>query len=318
VQAAQKAPDARPQAPTEPERTDLVREDSGGTENAADGLFQQPAGGNTCRKDIMMRLLQEGDRIHLVDHKDRHYALTLKRGKVFQHSGETICHDDLIGQPEGIQVTLSRGSRMTVLRPALAEYVLKMPRGAQVIYPKDLGIILMWADIYPGARVLEAGAGSGALTMALLRAVGEKGRVFSYEVREDFAKRAQENVRQFLGEVDHWELHKKDIAEGILEQELDRVILDLPEPWQLVPQVEKALRSGGILLSYLPTIPQVQQLVEHLRASRSFDFIETIETLLRPWNIDGRSVRPDHRMVAHTGFITTARKITHTKRKDAS
>jgi tRNA (adenine57-N1/adenine58-N1)-methyltransferase len=263
-----------------------------------------------------MRPLQEGDRIHLVDRKDRHYALTLKGGKVFQHSGETIAHDDLIGQPEGIRVTLSRGTRMTVVRPTLAEYVLKMPRGAQVIYPKDLGIILVWGDIYPGARVLEAGAGSGALTMALLRAVGEKGRVFSYEVREDFAKQAEENVRQFLGEVDHWQLHKRDISEGILELELDRIILDLPDPWHIVPHAEKALRSGGIFLSYLPTIPQVQQLVEQLRASRVFDFIETIETLLRSWNIEGRSVRPDHRMVAHTGFITTARKITKTKGKE--
>jgi tRNA (adenine57-N1/adenine58-N1)-methyltransferase len=258
-----------------------------------------------------MKLLQEAERIHLVDRKDRFYALTLKRGKVFQHSGETLAHDDLIGKPEGIRVILSRGTRMTVLRPTLAENVLKMPRGAQVIYPKDLGIILMWSDIYPGARVLEAGAGSGALTMTLLRAVGEKGRVFSYEVREDFAKRAEENVRQFLGEVDHWQLHHRDITEGIIEQELDRIILDLPEPWRLVSHAEKALRSGGILLSYLPTVPQVQQLVEELRANRSFDFIETIETLLRSWNIDGRSVRPDHRMVAHTGFITTARKITN-------
>jgi tRNA (adenine57-N1/adenine58-N1)-methyltransferase len=258
-----------------------------------------------------MRLLQDGEKIHLVDHKNRHYALTLKKGKVFQHSGETIAHDDLIGQPEGIRVALSRGTRMTVLRPTLAEYVLKMPRGAQVIYPKDLGMILVWADIYPGARVLEAGAGSGALTMTLLRGVGEKGRVFSYEVREDFARRAEENVRAYLGEVDYWFLYKRDISEGILEQELDRIILDLPEPWEVVPHAEKALRSGGILLSYLPTVPQVQRLVEQLRINEGFDFIETFEALLRSWNIDGRSVRPDHRMVAHTGFITTARKITN-------
>lgn len=263
-----------------------------------------------------MKPLQDGERIHLVDRKNRHYALTLKKGKVFQYSGETLSHDDLIGQPEGIRVTLSRGTRMTVLRPTLAEYVLKMPRGAQVIYPKDLAMILVWADVYPGARVLEAGAGSGALTMTLLRAVGEKGRVFSYEVREDFAKRAEENIRQYLGEVDHWLLHKRDIGGGILEQELDRIILDLPEPWQVVPHAEKTLRSGGILLSYLPTVPQVERLVELLRTSRSFDFIETVETLLRSWNIDGRSVRPDHRMVAHTGFLTTARRITNTKGKE--
>ncbi len=263
-----------------------------------------------------MRPLQDKEQIHLVDYKNRYYALTLKKGKVFQHSGETIAHDDLIGQPEGIRVTLSRGTRMTVLRPTLAEYVLKMPRGAQIIYPKDLGMILIWADVYPGARVLEAGAGSGALTMTLLRAVGEKGRVFSYEVREDFAQRAEENIRQYLGEMDHWLLHKRDISDGILDQELDRIILDLPEPWEVVPHVEKALRSGGILLSYLPTVPQVERLVEQLRTNRAFDFIETFETLLRSWNIDGRSVRPDHRMVAHTGFITTARRITNIKGKE--
>jgi tRNA (adenine57-N1/adenine58-N1)-methyltransferase len=147
--------------------------------------------------------------------------------------------------------------------------------------------------------------------MALLRAVGEKGRIFSYEVREDFAGYAERNILQYLGDVHHWELHRRDIYEGIVERELDRIILDLPEPWRLVAHAENALRSGGIMLSYLPTIPQVDQLVGQLRASRAFDFIETIETLLRSWNIEGRSVRPDHRMVAHTGFITTARRITN-------
>lgn len=258
-----------------------------------------------------MKPLQDAEQIHLVDRKGRQYVLTLKKGKTFQHSGETIAHDDLIGLEEGIRITLSGGTRMTVLRPTLAEYILKMPRGAQVIYPKDLGIILLWGDVYPGARVLEAGVGSGALTMALLRAVGEKGRVFSYEVREDFARYAERNIQQYLGDMHHWELHRRDIYEGIVERELDRIILDLPEPWRLVAHAENALRSGGIMLSYLPTIPQVDQLVGQLRASRAFDFIETIETLLRSWNIEGRSVRPDHRMVAHTGFITTARRITN-------
>ena len=258
-----------------------------------------------------MKPLQDAEQIHLVYRKGRHYVLALKKGKIFQHSGETIAHDDLIGLEEGNKITLSGGTRMTVLRPILAEYILKMPRGAQVIYPKDLGIILVWGDIYPGARVLEAGVGSGALTMALLRAVGEKGRVFSYEVREDFARHAEKNIQQYLGDLHHWQLHRRDIYEGIVERELDRIILDLPEPWRLVPQAEITLRSGGILLSYLPTIPQVDQLVQQLRASRAFDFIETIETLLRSWNIEGRSVRPNHRMVAHTGFITTARRITN-------
>ena len=256
-----------------------------------------------------MRLLQDSDRIHLVDRKERHYALTLKKGKVFQYSGETIEHDALIGIEDGVRVTFSRGTQMTVLLPTLAEYVLKMPRGAQVIYPKDLAIILIWADIFPGARVVEAGAGSGALTMTLLRAVGEKGRVFSYEIREDFARCAQTNVNQFLGEMDTWELCQQDITEGISQGGVDRLILDLPEPWHVVSPALEALRSGGIFLSYLPTVPQVDRLVTQLRASQEFGLIRTQETLLRSWNVDGRSVRPDHRMVAHTGFITTARRI---------
>lgn len=256
-----------------------------------------------------MNPLQEGERIHLVDRKGRHYALTLRRGKTFQHSGETVPHDSLIGRPEGLRISLSKGTRMTVLRPTLAEYVLKMPRGAQVIYPKDLASILIYADIHPGARVLEAGLGSGALTMALLRMVGEKGAVFSYEVREDFARRGAENIRQFLGEPGNWRLIRADIYDGIAEGELDRMIFDLPEPWRALPHIPAVLRPGGILLSYLPTVPQVERWVRELRASRIFDFVTTMETLERGWNIEGRSVRPDHRMVAHTGFITTARKI---------
>ena len=256
-----------------------------------------------------MQILQESDHIHLVDRKFRRYPLTLKTGAVFHHGGGFIAHEAIIGLEEGSQVTLSRGTRMTVLRPTLAEYVLKMPRGAQVIYPKDLGIILIWADVHPGARVLEAGAGSGALTMTLLRAVGEKGRVFSYEVREDFAKTAEENIRRYLGPVGNWELSPKDVYEDISERELDRLILDVPEPWRVVEHAKEALKPGGIFLSYLPTVPQIDHFVAQLRSSRAFGLIETIETLLRPWNIEGRSVRPDHRMVAHTGFITTARRI---------
>jgi tRNA (adenine57-N1/adenine58-N1)-methyltransferase catalytic subunit len=256
-----------------------------------------------------MSHLCPGDRIHLVSHKDRRYTLVLRAGGVFQFSGEKLDHDDLIGKPEGITVRTSRGTEFIALRPTLAEYVLKMPRGAQVIYPKDLGLILMWADIYPGAKVLEAGIGSGALTMALLRSVGEKGTVISYEVREDFAKRAQENIEQFMGPVPNLVMRMKNIYEGIEDGPVDRLVLDLPEPWQVVPHAVTALRPGGVFLCLLPTVPQVQQVVAALRAEKSFDFIETFETLLRTWNIDGRSVRPDHRMVAHSAFLTVARRI---------
>jgi tRNA (adenine57-N1/adenine58-N1)-methyltransferase len=256
-----------------------------------------------------MSHLRPGERIHLVSHKDRRYTVVLRAGGVFQFSGETLAHDDLIGKPEGIAVRTSRGTHFIALRPTLAEYVVKMPRGAQVIYPKDLGLILMWADIYPGAKVLEAGIGSGALTMALLRSVGEKGSVISYEVREDFAKRAQENIHQFIGPVSNLVVRMKNIYEGIEDGPVDRLVLDLPEPWQVVPHAVAALRPGGIFLCLLPTVPQIQQVVAALRAEKSFDFVETFETLLRTWNIDGRSVRPDHRMVAHSAFLTVARRI---------
>src|SRR5213594_403292 len=256
-----------------------------------------------------MRRLQNGERIHLVDKKGRQYALTLKAGEVFQYSGETISHDALIGQPDGALITLSRGKRMIALLPTLGEYVLKMPRGAQVIYPKDLAIVTMWADVYPGARVFEAGTGSGALTMALLRAVGDRGHVISYESREDFARTAMKNIERYLGPVHNLTLRQRNAYEGIEETDLDRVVLDLPEPWQVVPHAATALRSGGVYLSYVPTIPQVMQTVEALHRVQVFAMIQTFETLLRTWNIEGRSVRPDLRMVAHSGFLTVARKV---------
>ena len=262
-----------------------------------------------------MRRLQNGERIHLVDKKGRQYALTLKAGEVFQYSGETISHDALIGQPDGALITLSRGKRMIALSPTLGEYVLKMPRGAQVIYPKDLAIMTMWADVYPGARVFEAGTGSGALTMALLRAVGERGSVISYEAREDFARTAMKNIERYLGPVANLTVLRRDAYEGIEtgagqgEDRFDRVVLDLPEPWRVVPHAVHALRSGGVYLSYVPTIPQAMQTVEALERTGGFGLIQTFETLLRTWNIQGRSVRPDHRMVAHSGFITVARRV---------
>jgi tRNA (adenine57-N1/adenine58-N1)-methyltransferase len=257
------------------------------------------------------RVLQNGQRLHLVDKKGRQYALTLKAGETFQYSGETIAHDELIGKADGSLITLSRGKRMLALLPTLGDYVLKMPRGAQVIYPKDLAMITIWADVYPGARVFEAGTGSGALTMALLRAVGPNGSVVSYEAREDFTRTAMKNIERYLGPVSTLTVRKRDVYEGIDEGDgtFDRIVLDLPEPWRVVPHALRALRSGGLYLSYVPTVPQVMQTVEALERAAQFGLIETFETLLRTWNIQGRSVRPDHRMVAHSGFITVARKV---------
>ncbi len=256
-----------------------------------------------------MRPLASGDIIHLVNLKDQTYPLTLKAGATFQFNGEKLAHNDLIGQEEGREVVLSRGSRLFAIRPTLAEFTLHMPRGAQILYPKDLALILMWADIYPGATVVEAGIGSGALTLALLQAVGEKGKVISYEIREDFARRAAKNIEAYLGPTDRLCIQPNNIYQGIAEDAIDRIVLDLPEPHQVVPHAALKLRDGGIFLSFLPTVPQVERVVEVLRQEPAFEWISTFETLLRGWNIDGRSVRPDHRMVAHSGFITTARKV---------
>lgn len=260
-----------------------------------------------------MFCFSNGERIHLVDQKRRQYALTLKAGETYQFSGQKIAHDALIGRPDGSIVTLSGGKKMVALRPTFGDYVLKMPRGAQVLYPKDLALIPMWADVYPGARVFEAGTGSGALTMALLRAVGTRGTVVTYEAREDFARTALANIERYLGAPPNLVPSRRNVYEGIklLEDGMpfDRVVLDLPEPWQVVPHAANALRSGGIYLSFVPTVPQVMQTVEALERATVFGMIETFETLLRTWSVQGRSVRPDHRMVAHSGFITVARKV---------
>ncbi|MBD0316120.1 MAG: tRNA (adenine-N1)-methyltransferase [Nitrospiraceae bacterium] len=260
-----------------------------------------------------MAQLSIGERIHLVDKKGRQYALTLKAGETYQFSGQTIPHDTLIGRPDGTLVTLSGGKQMLALRPTFGDYVLKMPRGAQVLYPKDLALMPMWADVYPGARVFEAGTGSGALTMALLRAVGPAGLVVTYEMRDEFVRTALNNIHRYMGPVPNLVSLRKNAYEGIelLEdgRPFDRVVLDLSEPWQVIPHAAKALRSGGMYLSFVPTVPQITQTVDALERATVFGMIHTFETLLRTWSVQGRSVRPDHRMVAHSGFITVARKI---------
>ena len=253
--------------------------------------------------------LAAGDPILLIDRKQRVYLIWLQAGGAFDLRGGRVAYDDLIGQPEGIMVETSRGERLLAVRPTLADYVLAMPRGAQVIYPKDLALILLLADIYPGATVIEAGTGSGALTMALVRAVGPDGRVFSYEVREEFLRVAARNVRRYLGEAPTLVLRQHDVTTGIPDAPADRLVLDLPEPWRVLDPAIDALRPGGILLAYVPSTVQVQQAVETLRVSRAFALIETVEALMRPWHVEGQSVRPEHRMVAHTGFLITARRL---------
>lgn len=253
------------------------------------------------------RPLLEGEKVVLVDSKKRRYLLTLKAGAEFHSHAGYLAHDALIGSEEGSTVRSTGKARYIAIRPTLAEFVLKMPRGAQVIYPKDLGAILMLADIFPGARVLESGIGSGALSMTMLRAGAS---IVGYELREDFAAKAQENVRAFIGDaaMTRYQVEVRNCYDGIDERGLDRIVLDLPEPWSVIPHAATALRSGGIILSYLPTITQTAQLRRTL-TDHGFAMAETIEVLHRGWHIEGLSVRPDHRMVAHTGFLTVARLL---------
>lgn len=256
--------------------------------------------------------LTDGERVLLIDSKDRRYLVRLASGQQFHSHAGIVEHDELIGAPEGIAVRTTRGSRFTAFRPTMADYVLKMKRGAQVVYPKDIGLILVFADVFPGATVLEAGTGSGSLTLSLARAVGPSGRVISYELREDHHAQGLANVEAWyegIGEKpDNIELRIGDIFEGVPDVEADRMILDLPEPWHAIGPATESLAPGGILCCYLPTVPQVQQTVEKMKAN-GFGFVSTFEGLVRTWNVDGQSVRPDHRMVAHTAFLITARKL---------
>lgn len=253
-----------------------------------------------------------GERVLLIDSRQRRYMLTLADGQEFHSHLGILAHDDLIGAPEGTVLRTSGGSLYTAFRPTLGDFVLKMKRGAQVVYPKDVGMILVYADIAPGATVIEAGSGSASLTLALARAVGPAGRVISYEVREDHHAQARANVETWyegLGyKPDNLDLRVGDIFDGVPEKDADRMVLDMPEPWRAIGPATDSLAPGGILCCYLPTIPQVSQTVEAMRRG-GFGFLSTMETLLRTWNVEGQSVRPDHRMVAHTGFLITGRKI---------
>ena len=255
----------------------------------------------------MNRLLAFGDKVLLLDNKQRRYLITLTEGAEFHTHAGLVPHAEFVGQPEGVVLKSTKGAAYTALRPTLEDFVLEMPRGAQVIYPKDLGPICMLADIGPGVRVLESGVGSGALSMTMLRYGAE---IVGYELREDFLNRARTNVRSFLGEeaLSRYELHLRDCYDGIDERDVDRVVLDLPEPWQVVPHAVHALRPGGSLIAYTPSITQAAQTRE-VMANKAWSGTRTLEVLHRGWHIEGQAVRPDHRMVAHTGFLTVGRFI---------
>ena len=250
----------------------------------------------------------EGDLALLIDRKGRRYLVTLKQGDAFHSHLGFLDHSQIMGSKEGEWFQTSNGHRLLALRPTLADYVLEMKRVTQVVYPKDIGAIIILADVFPGARVVEAGFGSGALTLALLRAVGERGSVTSYELREGQSKKALKNIGPLLPQNHRLTIKEGDIYQDIEEREVDRLILDVPEPWQVVPSASEALVPGGIFLSFLPTVLQVHRLVKTLNAELQYQLIEMVEVILRPWHVTQRSVRPAHRMVAHTGFITTARK----------
>jgi tRNA (adenine57-N1/adenine58-N1)-methyltransferase len=255
------------------------------------------------------RAFAPGDRVQLTDPKGRLHTIVLSPGKEFHTHRGALRHDDLIGLPEGSVVTSAGGTAYLALRPLLSDYVLSMPRGAQVIYPKDAAQIVAMGDIFPGAKVLEAGAGSGALACSLLRAIGEQGALHSYELRPDFADVARRNVVAFFGEEPKaWRLTVGDVA-TCTETGFDRIVLDLLAPWELLDLVDRALVPGGVLVGYVATTPQVSELVEALRERGGYTEPRAFETLVRDWHVEGLAVRPEHRMIGHTAFLVTARRL---------
>jgi tRNA (adenine57-N1/adenine58-N1)-methyltransferase len=256
-----------------------------------------------------------GDRVQLTDAKGRHYTMILKAGGEFHTHRGIVAHDDVIGSPEGSVVKASGGDAFLVLRPLLIDYVMSMPRGAQVIYPKDAAQIVHEGDVFPGARVLEAGAGSGALTCSLLRAVGPAGRVISYELRDDHAEHAKRNVATFFGqEPENWDLIIGDIKDAATDPRLgeasaDRVVLDMLAPWDVLDAVAGVLIPGGVLIIYVATVTQLSKVVEALRDQQCWTEPRSWETLQREWHVVGLAVRPQHNMRGHTAFLVSARRL---------
>lgn len=256
----------------------------------------------------MNRPLSENDAVIFIDRKGRRYLKILERGRKIAIRGEILA-DDVWGIDEGSRVKLSSGEPFLVMRPTYADLIPLLPRAAQVIYPKDTGPMLIWGDVFPGATVIEGGVGPGAFTIALLRAIGPQGRLISYELREDFATRARRNVSMFFGEAPNWELKIRDLYEGFDESGVDRVFIDLPEPARALDLVARALRPGGVFVTYVPTALQLKEVVEALQFHPQFAEVESFETLMRHWHVKGMSVRPVHRMVAHSAFIIIARRL---------
>jgi tRNA (adenine57-N1/adenine58-N1)-methyltransferase len=254
--------------------------------------------------------LEAGELVLLRDERGRRSLVVLEVGGTWHSHSGAVEHDRLIGRPEGSAIATPKGVEIVVLRPTRDDFVLKMQRGAQVVYPKDQAMIVGLADVRPGMHVVEAGAGSGALTLALLDAVGPQGSVLSVERREDHAVDARRNVERFRGgPVPTWELVVGDVADVLRTTSAHRVVLDLPEPWLALDGVAAALSPGGIVVTYLPSVPQVMEITEALWSHGGFSDVQTSETLVRGWDVEGLAVRPAHRMVAHTAFLTRARRV---------
>ena len=262
----------------------------------------------------VQRPLRVGESVQLTDDRGKHHTIVLEERKRFHTHRGSIGHDDLIGSPEGCVVYSDRKVPYLALRPLLMDFVLSMPRGATVIYPKDSAAIISVADVFPGARVLEAGAGSGALSCSLLRAIGPDGRLFSFERREDFAEIAAANVSKFFGETQTtWSLTTGDLVESLPESEaaagVDRVVLDMLAPWECIDAVASVLIPGGVLVVYVATTTQMSTVVEALREHGEFSEPVSTETMVRSWHVEGLAVRPDHRMIGHTGFLVQTRRM---------
>ena len=258
--------------------------------------------------------LRPGERVQLTDEKGRRNTITLTEGGAFHTHRGYLPHESVIGVPEGTIVTNTTGHQYQVLRPLLSDFVLSMPRGAAVVYPKDAGQIVTMADIYPGARVVEAGVGSGALSISLLRAVGDNGSLHSYERREEFADIARGNVETFFGGPHPaWDITLGDFQEEVVRNQepgsVDRVVLDMLAPWECTDAVATVLAPGGVWISYVATVTQLSRTAEAIRADGRFTEPEGWESMVRGWHLEGLAVRPDHRMVAHTGFLLSARRL---------
>jgi tRNA (adenine57-N1/adenine58-N1)-methyltransferase len=251
-----------------------------------------------------------GDRIQLTDPKGKMYTFTIIEGKEWHTHKGWIVHSDLIGLPEGSVVSTSAGLKFTAFKPLLGDFVLSMPRGATIVYPKDAAMIIGVADVFPGAKVIEAGVGSGALAISLLRAIGENGELSSFERRQDFAEIATENVRTYFGDLPNkWNLTVGSVQDSSTEKKYDRVILDMLAPWECVAFAAKVLRPGGVFLAYVATTTQLSSTAEALKEDGNFTEPLSSETIVRDWHHEGLAVRPMQRMIGHTGFLIVSRRM---------